>query len=181
MKYVALLRGINVGGNSLIKMADLKAAFEKSGFTNVRTYINSGNVIFETNENDIQKITHKLETDLSKIFNLKLRIVILSYQQLENVLADIPAAWKKGHDLRCYIAFMKDPITPTDVIKEVQLKEGVDEIKAGKKVLYMSTKLEGLTKSGLTKLITKKIYKELTMRNLNTSQKLLDLMNKEPN
>jgi len=177
-KYVALLRGINVGGNSLIKMADLKTAFEKSGFANVTTYINSGNVLFASAEKDIQKITEKLEKDLTKAFKIDLKVVVLSHQQLENVLSNIPNEWKKDHDLRCYIAFIKSPATSEDVVKEVQLKEGVDEIKTGKNVVYMSTKLSGLTKSGFTKLIGKPIYKNMTMRNLNTSQKLLTLMNK---
>lgn len=61
MKYVAFLRGINVGGNSIVKMLELKEAFIKSGFINVLTYINSGNVIFESDEKDIERIEKKLK------------------------------------------------------------------------------------------------------------------------
>ncbi len=175
-KYVALLRGINVGGNNIIKMAELKIAFEKNSFTNVKTYINSGNVIFESAEKDIAKITQNIEKDIAKTFKQNLQVVVISQKQLETVISEIPTEWKKGHDLRCYIAFIKEPFTPADFIKEVKLKENVDSVKTGKKVVYMSTKLEGLTKSGFTKLAGTKIYKNITIRNLNTSQKLLALM-----
>jgi uncharacterized protein (DUF1697 family) len=67
-------------------------------------------------------------------------------------------------------------LTAEDVIREVELKEGVDSVKAGDGAVYMSTLLSGLTKSGFTRLIAKKIYKDITMRNFNTCQKILTLM-----
>ena len=62
MKYVALLRGINVGGNNRVPMAELKLCFEKMGFNNVVTYINSGNVIFESNQTDLVRIVEICES-----------------------------------------------------------------------------------------------------------------------
>ncbi len=178
MQYLALLRGINVGGNNMIKMADLKKAFEDCGFKNVSTYINSGNVIFETDEKSKEKIVEKLENALTNKLNLNVTLVIRTNKELQQIIEEIPDEWKGENDLRCYIAYIKEPVTTDDVLKEIQLKEGVDTIKAGANVLYMSTKLSGLTKSGFTKLIGKKIFQEITIRNLNTSQKLLSLMEK---
>jgi uncharacterized protein (DUF1697 family) len=174
MKYLALLRGINVGGNTLIRMSDLKAAVEKIGFTNVSTYIQSGNVIFEFKETDIREIAVKLEQELAKSLNLT--IIVKSYPQFNKIISEVPTEWKKHKDIRCYIAFVKEPLTAEDVIREVELKEGVDSVKAGDGAVYMSTLLSGLTKSGFTRLIAKKIYKDITMRNFNTCQKILTLM-----
>ena len=176
MKYVALLRGINVGGNMIIKMSDLKAAVENLGFTNVRTYIQSGNIIFESNEKDSCVVAAKLENGLMKSLNYNSRIIVRTYQQLKTTLTNVPADWKKRQDMRCYIAFTKEPTTAEDVMGELELKEGVDSAKAGEGVVYMSTLLSGLTKSGFTKLINKKVYKDITIRNYNTCQKLLALM-----
>jgi uncharacterized protein (DUF1697 family) len=175
MEYVALLRGINVGGKSIIKMSDLKNAFENLGFKNVQTYINSGNVLFESDEKSLD-IRENLEKNLSKIFNVDLRIVIKTKKEIIKVLKEVPTEWEKTNNLRCYIAFVRKPFTEKDVLTEVRIKEGVDFVKISNGVLYMSTLLSGVTKSGFTKLIGTKIYKDITIRNYNTVQKLLDLM-----
>jgi uncharacterized protein (DUF1697 family) len=176
MKYVALLRGVNVGGNSLIKMSDLKEAVGKCGFTNVMTFINSGNVIFESTEVNKSKINAVLEEVLAKRFNLESRVFLLTYEQFKDMLAGVPEDWKKLKDIRCYIAFVREPVTAQDVIKEIRVKEGVDFVQGGKGVVYMTTLLSGLTKSGFTKLISTPVYKDITMRNYTTAQKLFMLM-----
>lgn len=174
MKYVALLRGINVGGNSSVKMSELKEVFEKIGFTNVITYINSGNVIFESDEKGIKKLTNIVEALLEKNF-FPIKTIVISHDDLQTIVTHVPQSWKK-ENLRKYVAFLKESVKPNDVIREVQLKEGIDFIDKGSGVVYLSTKMEGLTKSNFPKLIQKKIYKDMTMRNFNTVQKLLTLM-----
>ncbi len=176
MKYVALIRGINVGGNNLIKMVELKACFEKGGFKNVITYIQSGNVVFEVDEKNNEKIVNKLESALLRTFKVNLRIVVRSYLQLKKVLSGVPGEWRKRDDLRCYIAFVKEPVKASEVVQEVVLKDGIDFVKVGEGVVYMTTLLRGLTKSGFTKLVGKKIYQDITIRNYNTTLKLLALM-----
>jgi len=176
MKYFALMRGINVGGNNIIKMADLKKTVAESGFTSVSTYIQSGNIIFKSEENDIDKITKKLEEALFKVFGFNSGIIVKTLEQLNKIISEVPDDWKKRHDLRCYIAFIRKPVSEQDVMRDIKLKDGVDFVKAGDKVLYMSTLLEGLTKSGFTKLFGTKIYKDITIRNYNTTQKILALM-----
>lgn len=179
MKFVALLRGINVGGNTLIKMADLKESFEKEGFTNVVTYINSGNVIFETNEKNTGSICARLEKAVEDRFGYAIKIVVVSHVQLEEIVEKIPPSWKKGEDLRCYVSFIISPTTVDEAYNQIDIKEGVDFLDKGPGVLYMGTTLSGLTKSSFTKLIGKKIYKEMTMRNLNTVRKILEIMEKD--
>jgi uncharacterized protein (DUF1697 family) len=179
MKYVALLRAINVGGNSIIKMQDLKKAFEEAGYTNVITYIQSGNVVFESDQTNVQHIATHLEELLSKAFHYTSKVVIRSQKELQKIIADIPKSWKDGSDIRCYIAFVREPVTEKEVEKEIEIHEGIDFVETAKGVVYMSTKMEGLTKSRFTKFIGKKTYKEVTMRNLRTSQKILEIMEKK--
>lgn len=175
MKYVALLRGINVGGNAIIKMADLKAAVEKCGFTNVRTLIQSGNVIFESADEDKNKIAKQFEKCLEQDFRIAATAIIKTRAEFNNIVAEAPPGWNTREDLRKYIAFVKDPKTARDVMRDVEPKEGVDFAVAGDGVVYMSTLLSGLTKSGFTKLVGKPVYKDLTIRNFNTVKKLLEL------
>lgn len=181
MKYVALLRGINVGGNAAVSMAELRDCFEKLGYSHVLTYINSGNVIFESDEKDLVRLTNHIEKGLEKRFKMPLRIVVVSHPRLKRIVEEAPTSWKKGKDLRCYISFMISPTTVDDAAGEIEVKEGVDFLDKGKGVLYMGTTLSGLTKSGFVKLIQKKIYKEMTMRNFNTIMKILALMNAKKN
>lgn len=177
MKYVALLRGINVGGNNIIKMTALKHAFEASGYTNVITFIQSGNVIFESGSQNKEEITQHIEAVLSKAFNYTARVVIRSHKELKKILANVPGNWKHhDDDLRCYVLFVKEPLTAEEVEKEVELNDGIDFLSTGVGVLYMSTKMEGLTKSKFSKFIGKKTYKDVTMRNYKTSRMILEIM-----
>lgn len=174
MKYVVFLRGINVGGNGQLKMSELKETLEKEGFENVRTYINSGNVVFETKNKSIDSLTKQMDKLLSKTF-FPLETVVLSYDEVKTIAENVPKSWK-SEDVRKYIAVMISPAKPADVISEVQLREGVDEMNIGHRVVYMTTKMEGLTKSGFTKMASKPIYKKMTIRNYNTLQKILQIM-----
>lgn len=174
MKYVVFLRGVNVGGKGIISMRELKEALQNAGFESVLTLINSGNVVFKSVEPSSEQLEKEIESLLKEKF-FAIDTVVLSYKELETVLKKAPKNWT-NEDIRKYIAFVKRPATPEDVIKEIELTEGVDFIDKGPGVVYMTTKLEGLMKSGFRKLITKKVYKSLTMRNVTTVKKLFSLM-----
>lgn len=178
MKYIALLRGINVGGKSIIKMADLKKVFEEEGLKNVSTYINSGNVLFETGENNQVKLEEILEKAVFKKFKINNPIVVISDKEFKTVVDECPKNWKSNKDIRKYIAFVKKPYRASDVTKDMELKEGIDFVVIGKGAVYMSTVLSGITKSKLSRMSTKSSYKFITIRNFNTVQKLLELCKK---
>ena len=179
MKYVALLRGINVGGNNIIKMEQLKACFEAGGFQQVMTYIQSGNVLFESDDENRANITSTIEGTLSQTFNYSARVVVRSYAEIQRVVSDVPEDWKHRTDLRCNIAFIKEPVTASEAFQEIHPKEGIDSVAIGEGVLYLSTLLSSLTKSAFVKLVSKKIYQDMTIRNYNTTQKLLALMGRQ--
>jgi uncharacterized protein (DUF1697 family) len=176
MKYLALLRGINVGGNAIIKMAELKKAVETDGFTQVRTYIQSGNIVFESEEKDAAKVAVRLEGLILKYFKVNSLVIVRTYDQLKKVVSEVPPNWNNHDDIRCYIAFTAESVTPKEVVQAVKLKDEVDFIKAGEGVVYMTTLLSGITKSGFTKLISTPVYKYITIRNYTTVQKILSLM-----
>lgn len=173
MRYVALLRGINVGGHNIIKMTDLKAAFEESGYDEVSTYIQSGNVLFTAPKTPNAKLEKTIETALSKRFGYEARVLVRSEAQVKKVLADVPKGWPNP-DTRCNIIFLKPPLTPANAEAATQPKDGIDTIARGTGVLYFGTRKDALAKSGLPKFVGTKEYKLTTVRTYGTVAKILD-------
>ena len=180
IQYLALLRGINVGGKNIIKMSDLKACFEELGFSNVLTYIQSGNVLFQSGERDKTTLTNKIEKELSKKFDYLSRLVTITHKELDAIVHDAPRGF--GKDLeryRCDVIFLKEPLTPGEAMKSVSTKAGVDTAHAGKRALYFSRLTSKASQSHLPKIIGLPVYQNMTIRNWNTTTKLLALMEKE--
>lgn len=175
--YCALLRGINVGGNNIIKMSDLKSCFESMGLSNVLTYIQSGNVLFSSDKNDKVKLVDMIESQLSKAFDYQSKIVLISKKQLEAVVTKAPDNFGADPEKYRYdIVFLKEPLTAGDAVKSIKIRDGVDTVIPGKDVLYFSRLIELAGKSYLTKIISLPIYKNMTIRNWNTTSKLFDLI-----
>jgi uncharacterized protein (DUF1697 family) len=176
-QYVALLRGINVGGNNLIKMTDLKASFEAQGLNDVRTFIQSGNVLFGAAGSDQGRLTKRIEETLSKTFNYESRVVVRSLKQMKDIVAHAPKGF--GSDPATYrydVIFLKEPLTAVQAMKSITTKEGVDRAFSGKGVLYFSRLSSKASQSRLTRIIGLPIYKSMTIRNWNTTTKLLNMM-----
>ena len=179
-QYLALLRGINVGGNNIIKMADLKACFENIGFTDVGTYIQSGNILFKSAEKDKLKLTHKIEKALSERFSYKSRLVVVAHKELRKIVDGAPKGFGKDLDkYRCDVIFLKEPLSAGEAMKNVSVKEGVDTAHAGKSVLYFSRLTSKASQSHISRVIKLPVYQNMTIRNWNTTTKLLALMEKE--
>jgi uncharacterized protein (DUF1697 family) len=177
--FLALLRGINVGGNNIIRMADLKACFETMGLTNVATYIQSGNVVFTANESDTLKLETAIEKVLSETFNYQSRVVIIGYEQLRAIVNEPPADFGKFPETHKYdVVFLKNPLTAEKALAEIVARKEVDFVYAQNGVIYFSRAIANLSKSYLSKIITLPIYKFMTIRNWNTTTKLLALMEK---
>jgi uncharacterized protein (DUF1697 family) len=177
-RYVALLRGINVGGKNLIKMIELKASFEALGLENVVTYIQSGNVLFSADESDQVKLTNQIERALSKTFNYESRVVVRSHKQIKEVVERAPKAFGSDPDTYRYdVIFLKEPMTAAKAMKIVTTKEGIDQAFAGKGVLYFSRLSSKASQSHLSRIIGLPVYQSMTIRNWNTTTKLLNMLN----
>jgi uncharacterized protein (DUF1697 family) len=174
-QYVALLRGINVGGNNIIKMADLKSCFEGMGFTGVSTYIQSGNVIFSSGERDKAKLTRKIEKVLSDRFSYKSQLVLVTYQELKAIVAGAPSAFGKfPGEYKYDVMFLREGLSVSDLLQQIPLKEGVDQVWSGSGVIYFSRLGSKSSQSRMSKVITMSFYREITIRNWNTTTKLLN-------
>jgi uncharacterized protein (DUF1697 family) len=175
-QYVALLRGINVGGKSIIKMVDLKARLDAAGFANVATYIQSGNVLFEAPKTDPDKLADKMNVAL-KSLGYKAPTVVFSYDEMKAVVTKAPKGF--GSDLakyRCDVFFLKSPLTPQEVVAKTSLKEGVDAIAAGPGVVYFWRVAAKAAQSRVNRMAVSPMYQNMTIRNWNTTTKLLALM-----
>jgi uncharacterized protein (DUF1697 family) len=180
-RYLALLRGINVGGKNLIKMTDLKACFEEHGFEDVVTYIQSGNVVFGSTGASLAELTERIEGMLTGSFDYRASVVLRSRRQLRSIVDRAPEGFGAEPDRYRYdVIFLKQPLTAAAALKGVPTKEGVDRAAAGPGVLYFSRMTSKATQSRLSRIVSMPIYQDMTIRNWNTTTKLLQLMNAEP-
>ncbi|MDQ3713589.1 MAG: DUF1697 domain-containing protein [Acidobacteriota bacterium] len=111
MKYAAFLRGINVGGHNKIKMESLRETFAALGFENVKTYINSGNVIFETSETDDNKLVAKIEKAIETEFSLKIKVMVRTMAEIEDIIKNNPFAGQFENDKDLHVLFTDEELT----------------------------------------------------------------------
>jgi uncharacterized protein (DUF1697 family) len=179
-RAVALLRGINVGGNNLVRMSDLVACLEAEGFSQVETYIASGNVLFSTPEKDVGKLTLEIEGALKARLKLPLSVVLRTEKAMRQTVQRAPEGFGKDPARYLYDAvFLKESLTAKAALKELPIKDGVDAVAAGPGVLYFSRLRDKATQSKLSRVASLTIYKQMTIRNWNTTTKLLALMERE--
>jgi uncharacterized protein (DUF1697 family) len=175
--YVALLRGINVGGSNLIRMPALKACIEAQGLRDVATYIQSGNVLFTAPSSNQLVLTRQIEEALSKTFAYRSRVVVRSFAQMKAIVEEAPKAFGgRPAAYRYDVIFLKDPLTADQAMKSISVKPGVDRVFAGDGVLYFSRLISKAAQSHLSRVVSKPEYQNMTIRNWNTTGKLLELM-----
>lgn len=175
--FVALLRGINVGGKNIVPMARLKQAFEDLGFSDIATYIQSGNVLFATAAGTAATLTATIEAGLAEAFGYPIRTVVISAATLRAAVAGAPPGFGAQPDLYRYdVIFLKPPLTAAKLMKVLPVRSGVDAAHAGKGVVYYSRLIELATRSHLTRLTQMPVYQDVTIRNWNTTTKLLAML-----
>ena len=177
--FIALLRGINVGGKNIIKMEQLKQVFVNMGFSDVKTYIQSGNVIFRTSENDKLKITDRIENQLQKNFSAEIKTLLLTADDLTETVENAPENFgAEPEKFRYDVWFLLPPTMVNELVSNLRLREGVDFLQTGKNVIYTSRLTSQMGKSYFSKIVQTPVYQHLTIRNWNTATKLLELINK---
>ncbi|MEN6290555.1 MAG: DUF1697 domain-containing protein [Methanobacterium sp.] len=176
MKYIALLRGINIGRNKRIKMVDLVKAFESLGFKNVKTYLQSGNVIFEHDFSDIMEIAGSIERKISETFSFSVDVIIRTRDELENIVKGNP--FIKEHDIeldKLHVTFLSNIPDQKAVLNlDVNMAENEKFEISGREVYlycpngYSRTKLKN-------DVFERKLDTTATTRNWKTTNKLLEL------
>lgn len=176
--YVALLRGVNVGGNNMISMGALRESFARLGFEKVASYINSGNIIFSTKENDARKLEKKIEQMLEKEYELGSKVVIRSLDEMNQLVESLPRSWGGDSNRRYNVIFLRHTIDSEEILKDVPVKEDIEEVLYRPGTLLWSAHVDSINRTNMLKLASRKMYLDMTVRNTNTTKKLCELMKK---
>ncbi len=179
--YVILIRGINVGGKNKVSMAELKKCLEEVGFSDVITYIASGNVILKSDKIP-DEIRSLIEDILPKKFTLDsklIKVLVLSHTQLKSVIDHKPKGFGEEPEKYYSDAIFLIDIDAKDVMRIFDPREGVDKVWEGKGVIYSQRLAAERVKSRLGRIISSPIYKSMTIRSWNTTTHLLKLLEKK--
>lgn len=176
--FVALLRGVNVGGNNMISMRELKVSFEELGFDAVSTYINSGNIIFKTKEKDARKLEKKIEQMLARDYNLNSKVVVRSVGEMEALVQNLPPTWTGDTTWKYNVIFLRHTIDSADILAELPTKGDFEQIAYRPGALLWSAQASEINRTNMQKLSSRKMFQDVTVRNLNTTKKLCELMKK---
>jgi len=174
---LALLRGINAGGKNVVKMPDLRACFERLSLNNVTTYIQSGNVLFDSRLKNPGRLSAVIEAAVATEFGCTSLVVVMPEEQLERVVKQAPHGFgAHPAQYRYDVVFIKPPLCARQVLSTISVKDGVDEASEANGVLYLRRLKERSTQSHLPKLIDNPAYKSMTIRNWNTTTELSRLI-----
>jgi uncharacterized protein (DUF1697 family) len=174
-KFIALLRGINVSGQKLIKMSELKALFEKTCFQNVETYIQSGNVIFSSREKSSEKLEQKISSAIKKKFGFDVKVIVITPEEIKYVLKSNPFIKKKKDTDKLYTIFLSSIPTKANVEKLDSADYLPEEFKIDGKRIYLFVP-NGYGKAKLNNnLFESKLKVFGTARNLKTLNALIGL------
>lgn len=177
-RYVALLRGVNISGKNKVPMAELKKAFEKIGFSEVKTYLNSGNVIFSCEEDNIELFSNQIEVIIKNQFGIDIPVFVISQEQLEDILHNAPNWWgSENKTIYDNLIFIIPPATFTDVFNEIgEPKEELEKIKEYKETIFWSFSRKDYQKTNWwSKTASATISSKLTIRTANTVRKIVKM------
>jgi len=174
-KYVALLRGINVGGNNKVEMARLKKTFESLGLENVVSYINSGNIIFSSDQS-ASVLVPKLEAAIKKDFGFGVKVLLRDAKNIAAVVKALPVNWKNDVAMKCDVMFLWEHYDNSKVLEQLIIKPGIDDVKYVPGAVLWRVDRDKVTRSGLLRIVGTDLYKHMTIRNCNTLRKLATLL-----
>ncbi|BBH16195.1 hypothetical protein Back2_04820 [Nocardioides baekrokdamisoli] len=172
-RYVALLRGINVGGRNPVKMATLAKGLTDVGHRDVRTYINSGNVVFTADQAPTES---ELEALLAERFGFAIPVLLRDRAAYAATVEAAPIEFADD-TLRRDVLFLKDTTTPAEAMAALpDLTDGVDQVWPGPRALYFARLDAEASRSRLAKIVGTPIYRDISARNWRTTRTLLELL-----
>lgn len=177
--YIALLRGINVSGQKLIKMAELKVVLEGNGFQNVATYIQSGNIIFDAPETSEKELALRLSNVIADHYHFSVPVLLLDQEVLQSITANNPFLTATDMDLKqLYIAFLSE--TPLAAAISVLESAAIapDLFSIERKTVYIRYRTSAGVSKLTNKLIENKLQCDSTMRNWKTTVTLSEMLSK---
>jgi len=174
--YVALLRGINVGGARKVPMSELRELFEQAGMSDVRTYIASGNVIFTSGRKPGPRLERSLEEAIERKFGFEVPVLVRDADNVASVVSELPGDWRNDASMKCDVMFLWSDVDAPSVLDDLVVKPGIDEVRYVPGAVLWAVDREQLTRSGMMKMAGTPLYKRMTIRNCNTVRKLAELM-----
>lgn len=181
MKYIALLRGINISGKNKISMPELKKLLEENNYQNVSTYLNSGNIIFECNIDNKETIMDNIHTLIKTKFLLDIPVYITTDKELENILNNSPKWWGSNNKgIYDNLIFIIPPTKYEEVYNTIgSPKEGLEQIEEYNNCIFWSFDLNNYRKSNWwVKTASTDIKDKITIRTANTMKKILEICQK---
>lgn len=178
MLYVALLRGINVGGKNKVDMKKLKQAFEEAGMSSVTTYINSGNIIFADNSHRKEQLAPILERAINSHFNLKINILIYDADEFGKIAQAIPENWTNDQQMKSDVLFLWQDVDEKTVLGGLTVKPDIDQVIYVPGAILWAVDRDKVTRSGMVKIVGSALYQRVTIRNVNTVRKIQLLLQK---
>ncbi|TWT05346.1 DUF1697 domain-containing protein [Planococcus sp. CPCC 101016] len=181
MIYVALLRGINVGGKNKVDMKKLKQAFEEAGMSSVTTYINSGNIVFVDNNFSTDQLAPILEEAIYSHFGLQSNVLIYNSEEFQGIARAIPENWSNDQQMKSDALFLWEDVDGETVLDQLVIKPDIDRVRYVPGAILWSVDRDKVTKSGMIKIIGSALYQRVTVRNVNTVRKITALLQKMEN
>ena len=177
-RYIAFLRGVNISGRNKVTMAELKKGVERLGYEEVKTYLNSGNVIFSSDENDIRSITKQIVMTIKSQFDLDIPVFVIAKEELEDILQNAPDWWGND-DKEIYdnLIFIMPPVTFADVFNEIGgPKEELEKIQDYKEAIFWSFSRKNYQRTNWwSKTASASISNKLTIRTASTIRKIVGM------
>ena len=177
-RYIAFLRGINISGKNKVPMAELKNGFENLKFIEVKTYLNSGNVIFSSADEDTKKLTKMIEKMIKEQFVLDIPVFVILREQLEDILNNEPEWWgNKNKEIYDNLIFIIPPARFADVYDEIgEPNKELEWIQEYKNVIFWSFSRKDYQKTNWwSKTASANISAKLTIRTANTVRKIANM------
>jgi len=178
MRYAALLRGVNVGKSVKVPMPVLKSLMEKNGFKNVVTYLNSGNVVFDTGLPQ-KEITGLIENCLSRQIGQKIPVLVKSALELERINKAVPKDWKNDESQKTDVAYLFEEPGDEKILESLPVQREFIDIRYVKGAVFWNVFRENYNKSRINKIIGHRVYEKMTVRNINTARQLAKLSKKK--
>ena len=178
MRYIALLRGINISGKNKISMPELKTALGEKGFADVKTYLNSGNVIFSDDETDAVKLSERIRTIIFEIFKLEIPVFVISQEELKGLLSKAPSWWGSGsEDIYDNLIFAIAPHSIETVAKKIgEPTEKIEKVQIYGNAAFWSFDRKLYAKANWwKKTATSGIGEMVTIRTANTLRKIAEM------
>ena len=176
-RYIALLRGVNISGKNKVPMAELKKCFEALGFPEVKTWLNSGNVIFSSADGNVTALTDRAERMMQREFGLDIPVFIIPQEVLADILRHAPWWGTENQDIYNNLIFILPPATFPDVYHEIGApKKGLEQIQEYQSVVFWSFSRKDYQKTNWwPKTARADIGSKLTIRTANTVRKIVSM------